>query len=295
MRSPIAYAPRPGPLAATGALAATAYLAAPAVVAFLFSNPIVLAGAGAAVVVAGLLAGARDALVSAARWGLMLGVLVVGVNAVASQRGDTILLRGGDLPVLGRIDVSAEALMEGAVLALRIGVVLCAFAVHSACVDPDRMLRLLRPFARHSALTATLITRMVPLAAADHARLREAQSLRGPGAAAAGRAALTRRLVAGSLDRAVDIAATLELRGYARGVPRRASRRRGSRHGWRFALAGGAIVAIAVAARVAGVGGFDPYPTIDLDADAATLALAAAMPALVAGPYVGLGRHARGR
>ena len=49
------------------------------------------------------------------------------------------------------------------------------------------------------------------------------------------RAALARRLVAGSLDRAVDIAATLELRGYARGVPRRAGRRRGSRHGWRFA------------------------------------------------------------
>jgi energy-coupling factor transport system permease protein len=295
MRSPIAYSPRPGALAASGALAATAYLLAPAVVAFVFSNPIVLAGAGAAVVVAGLLAGARDALVAAARWGLALGVLVIAVNAIVAQRGDTILLRGGELPVLGRVDVSAEALVEGAVLALRIGVVLCAFAVHSACVDPDRMLRLLRPFARHSALTATLITRMVPLAAADHARLREAQSLRGPGAAPAGRAALTRRLVAGSLDRAVDIAATLELRGYAHGVPRRAAQRRSSRHGWRFALAGAVIMAIAVGARIAGVGGFDPYPTLELEADAATLALAAVLPVLAAAPYVGLGRHARGR
>jgi len=295
MRSPIAYAPRPGPLAATGALAATAYLVAPAVVAFVFSNPIVLAGAGGAAAVAGLLAGARDALAAAARWGLMLGVLVIAVNAIAAQRGDTILLRGGELPVLGRVDVSAEALVEGAVLALRIGVVLCAFAVHSACVDPDRMLRLLRPFARHSALTATLITRMVPLAAADHSRLREAQGLRGPGAAPAGRAALTRRLVAGSLDRAVDIAATLELRGYAKGVPRRAAGRRGSRHGWRFALAGGAIVVLAVGARIAGVGGFDPYPTLELDADAATLALAAGLPVLAAAPYIGLRRNSRGR
>ncbi len=295
MRSPIAYAPRPGPLASAGALAATAYLAAPAVVAFVYSNPIVLAGAGSAVAVAGLLAGARDALAAAARWGLTLGVLVIAVNVIASQRGDTILLRGGELPVLGRIDVSAEALVEGAVLALRIGVVLCAFAVHSACVDPDRMLRLLRPIARHSALTATLITRMVPLAAADHARLREAQSLRGPGAAPVGRAALSRRLVAGSLDRAVDIAATLELRGYARGVPRRASRRRSSRHGWRFALAGAVIVGVAIGARIAGVGTFDPYPVIELDADAATIALAAVLPALAAAPYVGLGRRARGR
>ncbi len=197
--------------------------------------------------------------------------------------------------MLGRIDVSAEALVEGAVLGLRIGVVLCAFAVHTACVDPDRMLRLLRPVARHSALTATLITRMVPLAAADSARLREVQSLRGPAAAPAGRAALIRRLVAGSLDRAVDIAATLELRGYARGVPRRAPARRASRHGWRFAAAGVAITALAVGARIAGVGSFEAYPTIALDADAATLALAAALPLLTAAPYAGLDRRYRGR
>jgi len=295
VRSPIAYSPRPGPLANSSAVAASAYLGSLAVVAFVYSNPIVLTGAACAVAVAGIAARARAALAAAARWALLLGILVVAVNAIVSQRGDTILVRGGELPILGQIDVSAEALIEGAILALRIGVVLAAFAVHSACVDPDRMLRLLRPFARHSALTATLITRLVPLAAADHARLRDAQALRGPGAAAAGRGALARRLVAGSLDRAVDIAATLELRGYARGVPRRASRRRGSRHGWRFALAGAAIAAIGIGARLAGVGGFEAYPVAELDADAATLALAAALPALAAAPYIGLGRRERGR
>ena len=128
-------------------------------------------------------------------------------------------------------------------LALRIAVVLAAFAVHSACVDPDRVLRLLRPLARHSALTATLIARLVPLAAADHARLSEAAALRGPAAAPVGRAAIVRRLVAGSLDRAVDVAAALELRGYARGAPGRAVQLRRSRHSWRFAAAGAAIVA----------------------------------------------------
>ncbi len=293
MRSPIAYAPRPGPLPAASAIAASAYLGSLALVALIFENPIVLAGAGAAVVVAGLLAGAREALVAVARWALVLGLLIVAVNVIASQRGDTILVRGGEVPVLGRIDVSLEALVEGAVLALRIGVVLGAFAVHSACVDPDRMLRLLRPLARHSALTATLITRMVPLAAADYARLREVQSLRGPAAAPAGRAALTRRLVAGSLDRAVDIAATLELRGYARGVPRRGSDARRSRHSWRFAAAGAAIAALGISCAVAGVGGFAAYPLIEIDADPATLALAAALPLLAAAPFAGLDRGRR--
>ena len=102
-----------------------------------------------------------------------------------------------------------------------------AFAVYSACVDPDRVLRALRPIAGRSALTATLVSRLVPVAAADAGRLRDAARLRGPGAAEAGRAPLARRLLAGSLDRAVDVAATLELRGYSlEPRPPRARRRR---------------------------------------------------------------------
>ncbi|MQA76023.1 MAG: hypothetical protein GEU88_17100 [Solirubrobacterales bacterium] len=118
MRSAIAYAPRGGPLSGAGALAASTYLGSLAYVAFAFSNPIVLAGAGAAVVVAGELAGARRALALAARWAAALGVMIVAVNAIASQRGDTILVRGFDLPVLGQLDISAGAGGEPAVRAL---------------------------------------------------------------------------------------------------------------------------------------------------------------------------------
>lgn len=290
MRSALAYSPRPLPLSNASAASASVYLGSLVVSAFAYSNPIVLAGVGVAVVVAGLLADAGPALRLAGRWGIVLGVLVVAVNVIASQRGDTILVRGFDLPVLGAIDVSAEALVEGIVLALRIAVVFAAFAVYSACIDPDRVMRLIRPLAPHSALTATLITRLVPLAAADQARLREASLLRGPGAADVGRVELTRRLLAGSLDRAVDVAATLELRGYSRGAPRRGARPRRSRHSSRFAIAGIAIVTVGIAVRLAGAGDFDPYPTITIDADAATFALAVALPLLAAAPYVGISR-----
>jgi energy-coupling factor transport system permease protein len=285
MRSPLAYSARPSPLRDSSAIAASIYLGAFVIVAFAFSNPIVLAGAGASVVVAGLAAGAGRALRLAMRWALTLAVIFIIVNAITSQRGDTILLRGGELPVLGRIDVSGEALVEGAVLALRVVVVMMAFAVHSASVDPDRLLRLLRPIAGRSALTASLLTRLVPVAAADHARLREAASLRGPGAAPVGRAALARRLLAGSLDRAVEIAATLELWGYTLGLPRAAGGEPGSRHSAAFLLVGMVIIVGALGARLAGVGGFDPYPLAQLDVDAATLALAAALPVLAAVPF----------
>lgn len=295
MRSALAYAPGRGPLSGVSAAAASAYLGSLALVAFVYSSPIVLGAIAVAAAIAGVAAGARQALALAARWGAALGLLIVLVNVLVSQRGETILVRGWELPVLGQVDVSGEALVEGAVLALRIAVVFAVFAVHSACVDPDRMLRLLRPVARHSALTATLMTRLVPLAAADLSRLREAQGLRGPAAEPVGRGALARRLVGGSLDRALDVAATLELRGYAHGVPRRATRGRRSRHSWRFAAAGAAIAAIGVAGRIFGAGAFDAYPTVSLDAGPATLALAAAIPLLAALPFAGLRRAGRAR
>jgi energy-coupling factor transport system permease protein len=290
MRSPLAYVPRRGPLEDAGALAATAFLLSFAVVAFAFSSPIVIGSAGIAVAIAGTLAGARRALAASLRWGLALAVVFVAVNAIASQRGETILLRGWDLPVLGQIDVSAEAVGEGAILALRVLVVLMAFAVHSASVDPDRLLRLLRPVAGRSALTASLIARLVPVAAADHARLREAAALRGPAAAPVGRAAMSRRLVAGSLDRAVDVAATLELRGYGAGAPRSVGSRRRPRHWARFASTAAIVLVATAAALLAGAGASESYPVMGIDADAGTLALAALLPLAAALPFIGLVR-----
>jgi energy-coupling factor transport system permease protein len=286
VRSPLSYVPRRTPLAQAGAFAATVYLGSLALVALVYSNPIVLGACGLAVLVAGLAAGAGRALRASARWGLSLGVLVVVVNGLVAQRGDTVVIYGLWLPLLGDTDVSAEALAEGGILALRIVVVMMAFAVHSASVDPDRVLRMLRPLARRSALTATLIARMVPLAAADYTRLGEAAALRGPAAAPVGRAAMARRVVAGSLDRAVDVAATLELRGYAHGAPRSARGGPPVRHAARFLAAGLAIAGLAIAARIAGVGAYESYPTVSIATDPQTLLLAAGLVIAAALPFV---------
>ena len=285
MRSPISYVPRRTPITRAGALAPSVYLGSLALTALIYSDPIVLAGAGAGVVVAGVGAKARAALRASVRWGVGLGLFIVVVNALVTQRGATVIVNGLWVPLLGSTDVTAEAVAEGGVLALRILVVLMAFSVHSASVDPDRVLRLLRPMARRSALTATLIARLVPLAAADQARLAEAATLRGPAAAPVGRAALARRLVAGSLDRAVDVAATLELRGYAHGPPRSARGGRRDRYAGRFLATGIAISAVAVGARLAGLGEFDPYPTISAATGFETLVLAVAIPAIAALPF----------
>jgi energy-coupling factor transport system permease protein len=282
MRSPFAYVPRPGPLQSASPGAAVAYVGSLVVVAFLYSSPLVLVAAGLGAFLAGSLAGARAAVRAALRMSVTLALLIVFVNALVVDRGETVLLRLGDWPILGRVDVTAEALASGAVIGLRAAVAMIAFAVYSACVDPDRVLRALRPVAGRSALTAALISRLVPVAAADASRLRDAARLRGPAAAPLGRATMARRLLAGSLDRAVDVAATLELRGYSLAAPDTAPlgpalarRRFKSRFDGRFYAVGVGILVAAVAGKVAGADGFHAYPTIQLGLSPATLALSA--------------------
>ncbi|HET9163011.1 MAG TPA: energy-coupling factor transporter transmembrane component T [Solirubrobacterales bacterium] len=303
MRSPFAYTPRSGPLQAASPGAAVTYLGALVAVALLYSSPLALLAVGVAAALAGWSAGAGGAVRAALRMGLALAVLIVVVNALVVDRGETVLLRLGEWPLLGRVDVTAEALASGAVIGLRAAVTMIAFAVYSACVDPDRVLRALRPIAGRSALTATLISRLVPVAAADASRIRDAARLRGPAAAPLGRAALARRLLTGSLDRAVDVAATLELRGYSLAPPRPSGARtqggrRGertfscvtrvnrprtppraapggarSRYDRRFYLVGAVVLLAAIVGKMVGADGFHAYPTVEWGVESSTVAL----------------------
>lgn len=285
MKPALAYAPGRSPLHRARPGAAIAYFGALALVGFIYSSPLVLIAAALATALAGYAAGAGRAVRASLRLALPLLVFMVLINALVTHRGDTVLVRGWEMPVLGNTDITLESLVAGSVVGLRVVAVVLVFAVYSACVDPDRVLRALRPLARRSAMTAGLVTRMVPLAAADGARLREAAALRGPGAEPVGRGALARRLVEGSLDRAVDVAATLELRGHSLGIRSRA-RREPSRDDAPLIATGIVIALVAVAARVAGAGDFDTYPRIEMDAGALTLALCAALIALAMTPLM---------
>ena len=293
MKPALAYSPGRSPLHRASPGPAIAYLGALALVGFIYSSPLVLLAAGLATALAGYAAGVGRAVRASLRLALPLLLFMMLVNALVTHRGDTVLVRGWEMPVLGNTDITLESLAAGAVIGLRVVAVVLVFAVYSACVDPDRVLRVLRPLARRSAMTAGLVTRMVPLAAADGARLREAAALRGPAAEPVGRAALARRLVEGSLDRAVDVAATLELRGHSLGV-RPVARRERSRDDAPLVATGAAIALTAVAARIAGAGGFETYPRIELGTGPMTVALCIALLALAAAPFAVRRWRARG-
>ncbi|MBM3668304.1 MAG: hypothetical protein FJW90_12720, partial [Actinobacteria bacterium] len=156
MKPALAYRPGRSPLHRASVAAAVAFLGSLALVAFLYSSPLVLVADGLAIALAGHAAGAGRAVRASLRLALPLLVLMTAVNVLVTHRGETLLLRGWEVPLLGRLDVTLESLVAGAAIGLRVVVVILAFAVYSACVDPDRVLRALRPLARRSALTAAL-------------------------------------------------------------------------------------------------------------------------------------------
>lgn len=292
MSSPIpVYRPTGSPLHRARPAVAGAFALCPGVVALTSDHPLVLAATLACVVVAGTAAGVGAELWRAARLAVPLAFVVAAVNPLVSREGLTLLARGPEVPLLGALDVTLEAVVYGGVAALRVLVVVLAFAVCSATVDPDEMLRGLRRVAPRSALTASLATRMVPLLARDAERLALAYRLRAP---AAGRepgrlhrgAVLARALAAGGIERAWDTAAALELRGYALGS-RRSGRPRApwSRDDLAFAVATAAVLGMALAARLAGIAGFDPYPLVRAELGGAEVALALALPLACAAPY----------
>ncbi len=285
------YRRRASPLHSARAAAGIGYCLALAIAALVLSSPVVLAAVCLAVAGAFVAAGLRSVLARALLLALPLALLIALINALVTRDGLTVILRLGDLPVLGHTDITLEASVYGAVLGLRALILVLCGALYSAAVDPDEVLRLLRRVSFHSALTATLATRLVPVLIRDSRRLAEAQRCRA--GRSPSRFALMRATTAGALDRALDVAAALEVRGYAGASRPAAVRRPRSRHDLAFAAAAAAILVLAVGGRVAGLVAFSAYPSLHMPLGTGQLLIALAVIAVALMPFAdrrGIGR-----
>jgi energy-coupling factor transport system permease protein len=278
------YRRRSSPLHAARAGAGAAYCAALAACALVFEHPLALAAVALAALAGAAGAGVWRDVVRTARFTVPIAVLVALVNAVVVREGLTVFARLGELPPFGRIDLTVEALVFGLVLGARVVVVVLCCALFSAAVDPDELLRLFRRVSFRSALTAALATRLIPVLARDARRMADARACRprpGP------RVAVLRAVATSALDRAIDVAATLEVRGYgAAGAKRPGRAAPWSRHDAAFATAAVAVVALAIAARIAGVADFDAYPGLSVPLGAGEMALAAALLVVAVVPFL---------
>lgn len=158
---------------------------------------------------------------------IWLGYVVFAVVTVGGVRGATVLLHlpAIHLPVwLGGIvlggPITAEALAWGATRGLGLWTLLIIFGAFNALVDHHRLLRLTPRSLFHAGLAVTIALSFAPslvraiqdITAAQRARGHRFGSVRSWWA-------LIGPLLAGSLERSLQLAEALEARGYGRTLP----------------------------------------------------------------------------
>jgi energy-coupling factor transport system permease protein len=220
---------------------AAAVLAALAVAALLATQTWIVALISAVLLVAAWHAPAKR------RVAYLIGTLTTGLTVFlltpfVEVIGTHPLWTGPTIPVLGTLDVTTEELGNGLFQALRLVAVGLAFAVYALRLDHDRLLAS-AGWARRSTHAVALATRLVPLLEGDARDLRLA--LRGR-RVELGPVRLLSPLLAGSLERGLNLAEAMEARGYGR-----ACRTRAPRSPWsaldRFALVGAVAVVVGTA------------------------------------------------
>lgn len=156
--------------------------------------------------------------------GLWVALLVMLLNPLLSQEGETVLFSLPALPLLGERAITLEALCYGAVMAVRLLAVITAFSLYNTQVHPDRVTALLSRFAWKSALLISLSTRMIPTLSRELTSALEVQQMRGVDFAAG---TLRQRLqkygwllellLISSLEGSLQTAEAMQARGYGCG------------------------------------------------------------------------------
>jgi energy-coupling factor transport system permease protein len=256
-----------------------------------FTHPLVLLAVAAATFGAARLSGVQRQLRGAVRFAIPLALMLAVINGILVRDGVTVLWRFGELPLFGQLDLTGEAFAYGFLLALRVVVIIAASALLVAIVDPDDVLRRMRRSAFRSALTAALATRMIGVLTRDARRMDQARRCRPDGGGSGRRAQLLMvgSVAAGALDRAVDVAATLELRGYAtRVAPPRGDSVPYARADRAVLASAVGLLALLTTGVVFGLANFEPYPRITVATDLTELLYAALIVlAALAAPIIG--------
>ncbi len=116
----------------------------------------------------------------------------------------------------------------------------------------------------------------------DGRRLADAQRCR---ARPAGRLALVSGVASGALDRALDVAATLEVRGYGAGRGGAGAREPWSRHDLAFLASALGMAALALWAGIAGTFAWHAYPTLHVGVGARSVVTAGAIVVVALAPF----------
>lgn len=210
--------PRRG-LARRQPAAIVAYVGALTLAALVLVNPLEVTALLALCLVVLVVAGRGRAAWPYLKTALYIGGFLAIVNPLISRSGSTVLWQLQLGPF--HVPITIQGIAYGVTTALRIIAVITAFALFSLVLDPDDQLGLMSRLSFRTGLVISLACRLLPVFSRDAARISNAQRARGVELDAgrrrdriAARVPLLAALLAQSLERAVDVAASMEARGF---------------------------------------------------------------------------------
>jgi len=199
------------------------WLIAAAVPAFTLRNPLYLAlvlGASWIVyAVLGRTSPMGSSWGSVVKIGLFVFALAVPFNALSNHIGHSILFRlPAGWPIVGG-PITLEAVIAGAVNGLALLTILVVFAAFNAAVDHYQLLRATPAFLFQAGVVVSIAVTFVPQMVLSTKEIREAQRIRGHRfRGLRDLLPLILPLLATSLERAIQLAETMEARGFGAAV-----------------------------------------------------------------------------
>ncbi|MDD5486134.1 MAG: energy-coupling factor transporter transmembrane component T [Dehalococcoidales bacterium] len=158
------------------------------------------------------------------QFALWMGILVVIINCLAGAGGNHILWQSGfRLPVLGRIEITLEAILFGLFMTVRLMAIISAFSVITLTIRPDDLLSALLEMRLpyKTAMMTALSIRFVPVLFEDASRIINAQRSRGlemnKGSKLKrlkNRSMILPVLLSSSLERTIQLAEAMEARAF---------------------------------------------------------------------------------
>jgi energy-coupling factor transport system permease protein len=149
------------------------------------------------------------------RFGLFLFALTIPFNALSVHAGEIILFRLPESwPIVGGA-ITLEAVLSGAVNGLSLMTILVVFAAFNAVVDHYQLLRAVPAFLFQAGVVISIAITFVPQMVLSAKEIRQAQRIRGHRfRGIRDLLPLILPLLANGLERAIQLAETMEARGF---------------------------------------------------------------------------------
>lgn len=156
---------------------------------------------------------------SLVRFGLFVFALSIPFNALSNHAGQVVLFRlPAAWPIVGG-PITLEAVIAGAVNGLALLTILVVFAAFNAAVDHYQLLRATPAFLFQAGVVVSIAITFVPQMVLSARDIREAQRIRGHRfRGLRDLLPLVLPLLATGLERAIQLAETMEARGFGAAV-----------------------------------------------------------------------------